>query len=520
MYEELLRDLNLRKGQLHNLVGGRWLPTKKERQLVSPINGSLMCRIPDTQPEELAPFLESLKTCPKSGRHNPIKNIERYVMLGEVFRKAAHVLKDPDVVQYFTNLIRFNAMPKSYLQAKGEVVVTANGLANFSGDNVRFLAVGKTSPGDHFGQQPQDYNWPYGPVAIISPFNFPLEIPALQIIGALAMGNKPVVKPASTVGVVVEQFLMLLHYCGLPLEDVDLLHCSGKVMNEFLKEGNNIIRLVQFTGSSKTAEEISLIMHGKVRLEDAGFDWKILGPDYKHEYFNYVAWQCDQDAYSASGQKCSATSILFAHDNWVKAGLYARLKDLASTRNLIDLTVGPVLSWTTKKMLDHISALLQIPGACLLFGGKELVGHRIPKEYGAIEPTAVYVPFDQIEDHFELVTTEVFGPFQVVTSYGNRDLPKLLEYCERMENHLAAAVVSDDPVFINKVLGSTVNGTTYAGIRARTTGAPQNHFFGPSGDPRGAGIGTPDAIIRTWSAPRCIIRDVGPITGNETLTQS
>ena len=89
-----------------------------------------------------------------------------------------------------------------------------------------------------------------------------------------------------------------------------------------------------------------------------------------------------------------------------------------------------------------------------------------------------------------------------------------------MENHLTAAVVSDDPVFINKVLGSTVNGTTYAGIRARTTGAPQNHFFGPSGDPRGAGIGTPDAIIRTWSCPRCIIRDVGPITGNETLTQS
>ena len=38
-----------------------------------------------------------------------------------------------------------------------------------------------------------------------------------------------------------------------------------------------------------------------------------------------------------------------------------------------------------------------------------------------------------------------------------------------------------------QVLANTVNGTTYAGIRARTTGAPQNHWFGPSGDPRGAG---------------------------------
>lgn len=43
-----------------------------------------------------------------------------------------------------------------------------------------------------------------------------------------------------------------------------------------------------------------------------------------------------------------------------------------------------------------------------------------------------------------------------------------------------------------QVLAHTVNGTTYAGIRGRTTGAPQNHWFGPSGDPRGAGIGTPE----------------------------
>jgi 1-pyrroline-5-carboxylate dehydrogenase len=55
-----------------------------------------------------------------------------------------------------------------------------------------------------------------------------------------------------------------------------------------------------------------------------------------------------------------------------------------------------------------------------------------------------------------------------------------------------------------------VNGTTYTGMKARTTGAPQNHWFGPSGDPRSAGIGTPEAIINTWSSHREIIKDVGP----------
>ena len=56
----------------------------------------------------------------------------------------------------------------------------------------------------------------------------------------------------------------------------------------------------------------------QVFLEDAGFDWKILGPDVSEA--DYVAWTCDQDAYACSGQKCSAQSILFMHANWAKAG--------------------------------------------------------------------------------------------------------------------------------------------------------------------------------------------------------
>jgi len=60
---------------------------------------------------------------------------------------------------------------------------------------------------------------------------------------------------------------------------------------------------------------------------------------------DYVAWVSDQDAYAASGQKCSAQSILFAHDNWMKAGIVEKLKNLAARRKLDDLTAGPILTW-------------------------------------------------------------------------------------------------------------------------------------------------------------------------------
>lgn len=221
---------------------------------------------------------------------------------------------------------------------------------------------------------------------------------------------------------------------------------------------------------------------------------------------DYVAWQCDQDAYAATGQKCSAQSILFMHENWGRAGLLEKMKEYASKvrggspsrlwpwtsvpkgtqtvvgcsrqadciaivpvrraglfyralwlcsgsaqviepfpvftrsspcrpsrlfshtrrsslalrsqRSLSDLTVGPVLTWSTERIMDHVKAVSSLPGARVLFGGKPLEGHSIPKRYGAVEPTAVFVPLETIvkdQAAFDLCTTELFGPFQIVT---------------------------------------------------------------------------------------------------------
>lgn len=60
-----------------------------------------------------------------------------------------------------------------------------------------------------------------------------------------------------------------------------------------------------------------------------------------------------------------------------------------------------------------------LAGAKLLWGGEPLTGHSIPECYGALQPTAVFVPLKAMRDPaaFKLVTTEVFGPFQVVTEY-------------------------------------------------------------------------------------------------------
>lgn len=155
------------------------------------------------------------------------------------------------------------------------------------------------------------------------------------------------------------------------------------------------------------------------------------------------------------------------------------------------------------------------------FGGKPLAqgSHSIPECYGSYEPTAIYVPLKHFrsDKKLKLLTRELFGPFQIITEYKDKDVDFVLDILEGMSHHLTAALVSNDPIFSERILGKTVNGTTYHGLRARTTGAPQNHWFGPAGDPRGAGIGTAEAIKLVWSHHREIISDIGPIPENWTI---
>ena len=73
--------------------------------LIDPLNGGTMLKIPDTQIDEIEPFVESLAAVPKSGLHNPFKNKERYLMLSEVNRRTVECMHDPAVFQFFVDCI-------------------------------------------------------------------------------------------------------------------------------------------------------------------------------------------------------------------------------------------------------------------------------------------------------------------------------------------------------------------------------------------------------------------------------
>lgn len=482
---------------LKNLVDGKWLETKKYTEILNVLNGKINHKVSETSINEISPFIDSIQTVPKSGLHNPFKNPERYQMLGDVCFRTAHSLHNKNTKDKIIEEI-ISVTGKTEQQAEGELIVSRKFLENFSGDQVRFLAKGFNTPGDHFGQISNSFRWPYGSVAIISPFNFPLEIPLLQLMGSLFMGNKPLLKVDSRVSLVMDSIIKIMHDNGLPKKDVDFIHCNGEVMQRLLIDSKP--RLTQFTGSSKVAEKLSKELDGKIRIEGGGFDWKIIG-DKKDIDHKTVYKICTKDAYSFSGQKCSAQSLLFIHKSWNLNEFKENLEKLAYKE-----IMGPVITLNSDEMINHVDNLLKIKGSELWFGNKKKYSNQIPENLGYIQPTAVFIPIEEINDsNIELVSKEIFGPVQVVTSYD--DVNKVINICEKIDDNLTAAVVSNDPKFVNYVIGNTVNGTTYTGEKARTTGAPQNHWFGPCGDPRSAGIGSPEAIVHTWSCHREIIKD-------------
>ncbi|OWK26932.1 MAG: hypothetical protein US76_02385 [Parcubacteria group bacterium GW2011_GWA2_38_13b] len=494
--------------KLKNFADGRWIETEKYKFMANPMNGDGIILMPDTQEKELEPFIASLRRCPKYGLHNPLLNTERYRMYGDICRNAAQFLRSPEGRNFFAKLISL-VFPKGDDQCVGEVDCIANFLETFSGHNVRFLAFGQTTPGDNVGHEAHDYRWPYGPVSIITPFNFPLEIMAMQLLGALFMGNKPVLKQASTTSIVAEAFVRLLLACGMPADDMALIHCGGSVMEKLVtatdEDGELIIQMNQFTGGSDVAHRLLKLTAGRVKIEDAGFDWKIIGPDVDDNMVGFIATQSDKDAYAAAGQKCSAQSILFVHENWMKTDLLARMGQLALKRDFT-MPIIPILTWNNEQIFKHIRNVCVVKGAKLLFGGHNRVGNKIPICYGSFESTAVFVPLEQIMPNFQTVTKELFGPFQIVTSYNDQSLDLTLAIVNRLKNHLTAGIVSNDPDFYNHVLGRTTNGVTYVGMRARTTGAPEWHHFGPTGA-NAAAIGTRKAIIDVWSQQRGVVFD-------------
>ena len=109
-------------GNVQNLVSGEWIESSQFRKdIPEPLTGEHFLNVPDTK--DFSAFIKNLEACPKSGLHNPLKNVERYLMLGEVCARASELMRNKQVEEFFTRLIQ-RVMPKTKKQCLGAVSYT------------------------------------------------------------------------------------------------------------------------------------------------------------------------------------------------------------------------------------------------------------------------------------------------------------------------------------------------------------------------------------------------------------
>jgi len=124
--------------KLSNYINGEWRSTLKYEEFPDALKGHKFIDAPLTDKSEMSEIINLMNACPKSGLHNPMKNVDRYLLYGQVCRKVAEALYQDDIFNHFVKLIQ-RVFPKSEIQAAAELKVTRAFFENFSGDNVKII---------------------------------------------------------------------------------------------------------------------------------------------------------------------------------------------------------------------------------------------------------------------------------------------------------------------------------------------------------------------------------------------
>jgi aldehyde dehydrogenase (NAD+) len=304
---------------------------------------------------------------------------------------------------------------KTLPEGIGEVVRAGNIFKFFAGEVLRLK--GQTGPSVRPGLNVEVNREPVGVVALITPWNFPIAIPAWKIAPALAYGNCVVFKPAELVPASAHKLTEIIANSGLPKGVFNLVMGRGSEVGEALSN-SPLLNAISFTGSQKIGRQVGVNAAKnmtKVQLEMGGKNPQIILDDANLEVAVNVAIQ---SAYFSTGQRCTAASRLIVtegiYDRFI-AAMLDKLKTLKIDDALKSGTdIGPVVDqMQLSKDLEYIQ-IAKSEGAILLFGGEQLQRATA----GFYLSPALFV---DTSPSMRINREEVFGPVSGVIKVRNYD---------------------------------------------------------------------------------------------------
>jgi acyl-CoA reductase-like NAD-dependent aldehyde dehydrogenase len=323
---------------------------------------------------------------------------------------------------------------KTLPEGIGEVTRAAQIFDFFAGEVLRLS--GEVLPSVRPGVGVEITREPIGVIGIITPWNFPIAIPAWKMAPALAYGNTVVIKPADLVPGSTWAIVDILVRAGLPKGVVNLVMGKGSVVGQTMLDSKDV-NAISFTGSVGTGKRVAAasIEHGrKFQLEMGGKNPTIVLDDAD---LKVAVETVAQSAFFSTGQRCTASSRVIVtegiHDKFVDA-LCERTKNLRVGDALAkDTEIGPVVDPSQLKQdMDYIE-IGRNEGAELRAGGNRV---NAPTEGHFLQPAL----FVGATNQMRIAREEIFGPVAAVIKV--KDYEEALATANDTEFGLSAGIVT------------------------------------------------------------------------------
>jgi acyl-CoA reductase-like NAD-dependent aldehyde dehydrogenase len=386
-----------------NFIDGEWVKssTGKTFENRNPANeDDLVGTFQESNAEDTARAVEAAHRAFEPWRLTPAPK------RGEIIYRVAEILRR-DKEKIAREMTR--EMGKVLDETKGDVQEAIDLAYLMAGEGRRLHGV--TTPSELPNKFNMCVRMPLGVAGLITPWNFPIAIPAWKTMPALIAGNTVVIKPASLTPLSVTMLAEAFEEAGLPKGVFNMVTGGGREVGEPLINDERT-KVISFTGSTEVGRSISIAcaptfkrlhleMGGKnviMVMDDADLDLAVDG----------ALW----GAFGTAGQRCTASSRIVVHkkvyDKFVEK-LVGRVKKLRIGFGLDNVDMGPNVSAGQIETVKKYVKIGKEEGASLVAGGNELKDGEFARGHFH-EPTV----FANVTRDMRIAQEEIFGPVTAV----------------------------------------------------------------------------------------------------------
>ena len=415
-----------------NYIAGRWVESVSGRtySVTSPASKqTVLGTFQVSEPEDALRAVEAARNALPGWSDTPAP-----VRAGVLFRAMDILSRRSEEIARTITIEEGKPLP----DAQGEVKRAMNIMEYAAGEGRRMF--GYTTPSELLSTLAYTVRRPLGVVAIITPWNFPIAIPAWKIAPALICGNTLVFKPASGTPLGAVKLVEVFEEAGLPPGVLNLITGPGSLVGNTLVESPEVSG-ISFTGSTEIGTGI--YSHGagmlkKVQCEMGGKNAVILLADAD---MDKALGGIVQAAFGSTGQRCTATSRVIVEED-IYDQFMEELIDRTSKLKVgdgldPDVDVGPLVSQAQFDIVMGYVGIGTEEGARLAYGGRALTGGIYDDGY-YVEPTI----FTDVDLQARIAQEEIFGP--VLTVFKARDLEDAVNISNSVKFGLSSSVYTRD----------------------------------------------------------------------------